>query len=366
MTPDRNKNLRCPVCGVNLRPKNYQTHLRRIHYVNEENIYSNNILNKKSNSEIEAIKELLSGGQVHIQKTGKKKKRKVEPKIVMMEQRQEITGARRRQLEIEAEKRMQSKRDREELIRQNAVTYNVIWEDIVFDKNKIRFSAQRLQAILHSAELEGSISELNTIKKEYFERKHGNIFFKLAFHNSSLVDWLSPGWDNLKQYIEQGRKYFDYPTPKESTFSGRSLGYVDFLREYHSHLSRNSYLKILAAKHHKDFAVMCIEEMKISSVEETFLFRTYDKGKNIVIFWESVNAKRATHIFKCDRGEYEERFQKIQSFIKTPMAIKRLRLHQSDRGSLSLKADLGYWNGLQHRDLESYSSSIIECIDKKN
>jgi hypothetical protein len=352
----------CPVCRAKLKTQNYQRHMRRIHGITTGNIHSEDLLKKLGSVQIEVLDGFQSAATSHTTSKRQKKARKLKNKIVTIEHRQQVSEEHRRKLEREAKVRLQEKIEREEMIKQTAVLYNVIWDDIIFDKNKIRFSPQRLQAILHSAELEGCIPQLETIRKEYFEYHHGRSFFKLAFYNSSLIDWLSPGWESLKAKIESGRKYFEYPTSESIQYVSRSMTGEQFFQQYQSIISKNRYLRLLAVKHHKDFPVMCIEERKLLTVEDTFIFRTYDRSKRVVMLWESVNARRATHVFRLSKGNYEEQSQRIQSFIKTPMAVKRLILHRTDATSLQLRKDLGHTDSLQHRNFDDYSKHISSLI----
>jgi len=271
----------------------------------------------------------------------------------------------RRKKELERErKRVEELEERNRLIKENGKPYYIIWDDIIFGKDVIRFSRQRIDDLLYPVEFEGSIEKLNEIKKEYFQRVHGKSAYKLIFYNSKLVKSESPGWSHLQATIEEGLQYFEFRPPKLHYSFERSFSKPEFSRTFKEHISRNPFLKALALAHHKDFPIISINESRKNSDEESFIFQSYTTRGEILILWENINENRATHVFKTTQKNYDSRFKAIQSFISTPTNVKRYLLYLNDPDHRQMKKELGYVRPVYHSDLRDYKAVIKNVLGK--
>lgn len=124
----------CDHCGAVVRATNFVNHVRKVHKVELTDFnLPERVAHDKRNSKVKAwVAKLESEGFAH-------------------------------------EKIKKASVSRQERIYLQSTPHYIIWDDIIFEKDRIRFSPTRLGIILHSVELKGSIVELNQIKEQYFK-----------------------------------------------------------------------------------------------------------------------------------------------------------------------------------------------------
>lgn len=240
-------------------------------------------------------------------------------------------------------------------------TFYVIWDDILFDKDKIRFSPNRLDAILPSIGFKGVFEELNNLKQEYFKRLYDKDVYKLTFNRNSLQIDKSPDWKRISDTIEIGKQYFQFKTNVKSSFGPR-LSTQSIVKLYKLDFERNQYLKFLASVHDGAFKLIPIIESINAQKEESFIFRVKSNKNNILIVWENINENRATHIFINPPNSHEKDLQKLESFICTPMKTKRIHLHLNSGENQTLKQELKYLKPIKHTTILSYKQEIQNLI----
>lgn len=243
----------------------------------------------------------------------------------------------------------------------NSRSFYIIWDDIIFEKDKVRFSPNRINAILPSLEFKGIFEELNSLKLEYFKRLFDKDVYKLTFKRNRLQIDKSPDWKRITDTIEIGKQYFHFKTNGKSSF-GPKLTTGSIVKLYNNAFERNQYLKFLASIQHDSFKLIPIIESINGQKEESFIFRIQTKGNKILVVWENVNEKRATHIFINLSTEHEKDLQKLESFICTPMKTKRVHLYINLNNSLSLREELNYLRPIRHTTLHSYEEEILNVI----
>lgn len=244
-----------------------------------------------------------------------------------------------------------------------AITFYIIWDDIFFEENRIKFSPNRINAILHSVEFRGTIPELNEIKQEYFKRLFDKEVYKLKFYKSNLLISASPDWDRIKNKIEIGKQYFEFKTTK-TTKIGPSLSIDHALKLFGSSFKKSHYLKFLASIQEKEFKLIPIMEFIGNLRENSFIFRIRSRNNNIIFIWENANENRATHFFVSDMHSSETRLISLQSFICTQMPSKRSLLYQSDNVTSRMKEELGYFSTIRHENIDSYKMSVKAILKK--
>lgn len=244
----------------------------------------------------------------------------------------------------------------------NLRTFYIIWDDILFDKDKIRFSPNRLDAILPSIEFKGVFEELNNLKQEYFKRLYDKDVYKLTFDRNSLQINKSPDWKRISDTIEVGKQYFQFKTNVKSSFGPR-LTTQSIITLYKSDFERNQYLKFLASIHDGAFKLIPIIESINGQKEESFIFRVKSNKNNILVMWENMNENRATHIFINTPNSHEKDLQNLESFICTPMKTKRSQLYLNSLKNQTLKRELKYLNSIKHTNILSYKQEIQILIE---
>jgi hypothetical protein len=245
----------------------------------------------------------------------------------------------------------------------NSITYYMIWDDIYFEENKIRFSPNRINAILHSVEFKGVIPELNIIKDEYFKRLFDREVYKLKFFKSNLLVSKSPDWEKILNKIEIGKQYFEFIATKKSKI-GPSLSIDEALKLYNSSFKKSHYLKFLASIQFKEFKLIPIIEVIGSLREKSFIFRLTSKANKTIFIWENVNENRATHVFVSPAESSENILISLESFICTQMTSKRSLLYMTDKENSNLKKDLGYLTSIRHDNIDSYKRQIKTILRK--
>lgn len=242
----------------------------------------------------------------------------------------------------------------------NSKTYYIIWDDIFFEKDKVRFSHNRIEQMLHSIEVKGVFEELNLIKGEYFIRIYGKKLYKLTFLRNKLVLDLSPDWKKIIETIEVAIEYFHFKNSKRNGFGPKIRSNLA-VALYKEDFDKNTYLKYLASIHTSEFRLILIIEMYNNKREESFIFRVI-KNNQIFLIWENVRKSRATHVFSSTIESHELILTTLESFICSSMSLKRSRLYFDDQESLLVKNDLGYLSSVKHTDLFLYELAIQQIL----
>jgi hypothetical protein len=247
-------------------------------------------------------------------------------------------------------------------------THNVIWDDIIFVKDKISFNVTRLKTILPPVTVKGVVESLNLVKDEYFNRLYGKQFFKLGFGHSGLLTnpSLSPGWNRLLDAIELVQEHYEIRKLKRKKGVVRRNNNIsphDLVELYEGLLSRTEYLKWLANHLDPEFRLIPVLEYANGKVEDSFLFRIRNKNGNILLIWENVHVSRATYIFKFSEQKQDEVLKKIEDFIcTTDFEHKRSILSSDNANSKKLKLELGFLKKYSHENISDFKAEVAFLI----
>jgi hypothetical protein len=252
---------------------------------------------------------------------------------------------------------------RNELEQNNAKPIYILWEDVLFEKDKIRFSSLRIKDFLNSIDFKGVFPEINSIKKEYFQRLYANETYKLFFYEGRLIKEISPQWQRLVQKIEVGLKYFEFKFSKTNSF-GPELSVSDTQALFNINLEKSYYLQYLATIQDEKYNLIPIKETTNTSTENSFIFRLKTKNNNVLLIWENVNPQRACHVFSSSIEHHQERLMTIESFICGSTINKRSTLHFLNNINPQLKEKLGYLGHIRHEGIYDFRIQIDNLIKK--
>lgn len=252
---------------------------------------------------------------------------------------------------------------RNEQIQKNAKPIYILWEDILFEKDKIRFSSLRIKDFLNSIDLKGVFPEINSIRKEYFQRLFDNEMYKLFFFEGKLIKEISPQWLLLVEKIEIGLQYFDFKFSKTNSF-GPELSISDALILFDINLEKSHYLQYLATIQDEKYKLIPIKETTNTTTENSFIFRLRTRTDRTLLLWENVNHKRACHVFLTSIEIHNERLMAIESYICGSTMNKRSTLHLLKNINPLLKEKLGYLGQIRHEGVYDFRIQIDNLIKK--
>lgn len=249
--------------------------------------------------------------------------------------------------------------ERRNSINRDSKEYHIIWDDIHFEKDFVRISAERIKDPLKPIPLIGSIKELNLIKKEYFYRLFGKELYKLTFYKGELLKEYSPDWKKIEDKIEAGREHFkmNLDSRAKRLRLGNELSVEDTLRDHRVLFEKSKYLQFLAKIQDQDFKIIPIIESSATKSESGFIFTIKSKSGKVLYFWESTETNRATHIFAVNQQSRKETLSIIESFICGKF-FKRSLLHRNDDEFIKFKKWINFIDSIRHTDIISFKLRI--------
>jgi hypothetical protein len=150
MAISKNPMVKCDYCNAILKAKKYSLHVKRKH----NHILPNDFdLLKKINDDLEIV-NARSEKQFNKFNPQEAERRKWHKKLLDQLQKEGL----------------KLKEDRERDLNRNIKNIIVIWDDIVFGKDCIKFDTKRINTIIQPLQFKGIIESLNLIKEEYFKR----------------------------------------------------------------------------------------------------------------------------------------------------------------------------------------------------
>jgi hypothetical protein len=244
----------------------------------------------------------------------------------------------------------------------------IIWDDIIFKKDKIEFDVKRLKTILLPVKIKGVLESLNLLKDDYFNRLYSKKLFKLCFLQGELIQnkQESPGWPKLFDAIELIKEHYEIKVTKRKKGVVRHTDKLekDELIEINEELlSRTEYLKHLAKIIGPEFKLIPVLEYANGKVEDSFLFRLRNKNGNILLIWENVNVSRATYIFKFPERKQDQALKNIEDFISTTdFEHKRSILSSKSGNSRKIKLELCFYEKYAHKDISKFKAEVEYLI----
>ncbi|MBI2284118.1 MAG: hypothetical protein HYU71_10445 [Bacteroidetes bacterium] len=349
--------LICEECNAIVNVINYRSHLHKVHHMNlsyDIDLTSKVLADKLT---IYQRKNLTDEQRFYLEE--KTDKWVLEKKLYYEKPAKERELERQRQLELE--------RQKQKYIDDNAQIFKIIWDDIFFGKDKIKFEIKRYN-VLKTVPYQGVFEALNTIKKEYFLRLLGNNAFTIAFFKGEVLFEKSPGWKKIIDTIEKAKEIYElkYLNLKLPTKIKRFnyLSNEEIIALFEKSFSKSPYLKFLASKQSQAYRIITINEYLNHHTEESFIFRLVtNKGNNLII-WGNVNLARATHIFISLKNEKKKTLDLVEEFICRPdIDTKRSLLYYADSGSKKIKEDLNYLKPIKHTSLFEYEIEIENLLN---
>lgn len=273
----------------------------------------------------------------------------------------------KKEFELKVQNQLEFERQKQKHIEDNTKYYIVIWDDIIFEKNKIKFDIKRLKAILTPVNSPGILECLNLIKDEYFQRLYGKKFYKLGFYNSEILIEKSPDWKLITDTIEFAKEFYEYKYVNFK-FKGKTklfshLSNPEIIKLFDSSFSKNDYLKFLATRHSNEYKIIPVMEYSNHHIEESFLFRLLTKKQTTLIIWENVQDSRATHVFASPQCNHTEILELVEEFIcREDFSTKRSILYNTDSEAKKLKKELNYFKSIKHTSLIEYKAEFDKIL----
>ncbi|HRH47252.1 MAG TPA: hypothetical protein PLP23_00795 [Panacibacter sp.] len=238
----------------------------------------------------------------------------------------------------------------------------LIWDDIDFGKDCLKFKSSRLNKIIQPFPHEGLIEGLNLIKQEYFQK----LVFKIAVSNGKIIPENSKGLNNLFDKIEVAKAYYSFkrPSQKNKFFTTEKLSNNDILDLFKEAFDKSEYIKYLAKKQRKNsLKLIPIIEYINNKYEEAFLFRYKVRQNSILLVWENVNDGRASHLFEYCISEEGKVLREIKYFVNRDDLInKRSGLHSQTAEVSQTKYALKYKGHIKHNSLKEYITKLDKII----
>lgn len=257
--------------------------------------------------------------------------------------------------------------ERKELLRASCEHFYFVWDDVEFDKNILRIKTTRHKKIFKPLPLKGSLSILNDIKKEYFDRLYHKPF-KLYFLNNEFQPDLSKDWQRITRLIEAGIEYAEFRINrvegKHKFGHFKKLQPQQIIELFKERFSKTVYLKYLAARQSELYKIIPILEYQNKQWEESFIFRLKTGSERILIVWENAKEGRATYLFIADDETMDDRLNAIESFIRTSIDLKRTLLHDHNREAKKIKRELMHIDSINHETIESFKSELQHILNR--
>ncbi len=268
--------------------------------------------------------------------------------------------------------KMRSLRQEKELEKQRrdntTKEYSIIWDDVEFGKDEIKFKPNRLRTILKSVHCKGVVESLNSIKTEYFERLYSGKVFKLTFLKGEILLNKSPGWKQIIETIEFAKEFYEYKYPNlnrtRNIIKFKGLSNQEIISLFDTSFLKSDFLKFLASKQSEIYKIIPAIEYINNHSEESFIFRFTTLKETTLIIWENVNEARATHIFVSKEDDKQNTLDLVEDFIcRQDIVTKRSLLYYTDMEARKIKEDLNYLKSIRHNSLSEYETEIKWLIE---
>jgi hypothetical protein len=243
------------------------------------------------------------------------------------------------------------------------IDIHVIWEDLEFDRDLIRFKMSRVQKHISPIVYHGITKSLNTITKEYFERLFGKIAFHFSIIDGEIDQRNSRGFVKLLDTIEfikhNPEGNFQQHEGEIKKYFRRELSKTDFRKSYVSLISKNIFIKYLAHKLSSNFRIIPIVESNNKFEEDAFIFRFETRKGKILVIWENAKNSRATYVFLHSRSKHQKLLGKLEEYIITKsIHNKRETLFSLAEESWKIKEKLLLISTIRHTNLEIFRQEI--------
>lgn len=201
------------------------------------------------------------------------------------------------------------------------------WDNILFQKNSIQINP------FHGftpkpIKVEGSLSILNQIKIDYFQRLYGKEIYRLVYKGKKVVPELSPDLFKIKEIIRDRYKKRETKINNTNNLSKSSLrgkSKTQIIKMINTGMIDNEYLKYPAKVLQLNDEVVALQEINNEKIEESLAF-VFFRGAKVYVLWENINSNRAGYLFILNSKNYKTEISKIKGLIISNIKNKRQSL----------------------------------------
>ncbi|QOW09780.1 hypothetical protein Q73A0000_05065 [Kaistella flava (ex Peng et al. 2021)] len=372
----------CQKCKQTLGIKKFLIHLADVHNEDVSNKYwSAYLLRCTKVNAIFELTEEFRGGEAEINHAVenyiKPKEREFSAfQLKENEKREKLLSIERQNLKREKEEKIRAAIVEEEkrakqildLKISESKTVYMVWEDVVFGKNKISFK-HKTEFIL-PIDMQGIVEEMNLLKEGYF-KKYYNTLLKFLVHKSIVLKEQSPGWDKIQDTVvlveERVRSELNFNRSGSNKNlvqlpSVENLTNEEIIEKYIGNRSKSYYIQLLASMHSATRKIVPIIEQRDTVKEVSFLFTIKSKSRFYIV-WENCNDLRGTHIFRAGNEEIDKVLRNLTTYIQDPEILqKRIVFWNKDVNSLQLKQKLQHYQSLKHNNRDAFVQGIKKLL----
>jgi hypothetical protein len=272
-----------------------------------------------------------------------------------------LNAARGKKEKLDSYKR--SAADRQNFIKEKCQTIYITWDDITFDRNKIRISPNK--AFVQPLEMPGSIKIYNEIKVDYFKRKYSKDVYKLIAHKGIIIDDLSKGVSQIRSLISDHAADLERSKGKEriqKEFTDKELTGNQLQETLKRMAIKNEYLSVAARSVARTDKVFGIMENNKGQEEEALLF-VYNCADRKLVLWENINPNRAAYLFVLDTND-NAALNRLKTIIKTNIEYKRYNLFMGTDTKKTFALDCFEYYQLNHFEQLEYARKLRNILNK--
>jgi hypothetical protein len=215
--------------------------------------------------------------------------------------------------------------DKSTFIKSQCETIYITWDDIKFERNKIRVSVNK--AFVQPMEMPGSIRIYDEIKIDYFKRKYTKAIYKLVVYKGITLEDLSQGLSQIRNLIAEHAADLESSKKTEKVHKelteGKFTSY-ELLKVLERLAIKNQYLSTAAKLLRISDKVIGILENKKGNEEEALLFN-FQRADKMLVLWENINPNRAAYLFVFQVNDFSG-LERLRTVIKSNIDYKRYNL----------------------------------------
>jgi hypothetical protein len=253
--------------------------------------------------------------------------------------------------------------DKQSFIKEKCETVYITWDDITFDRNKIKISPNK--AFVQPLEMPGSIKIYNEIKVDYFKRKYSKDVYKLISHKGIIMDDLSKGVSQIRSLISEHAADLERTKRKEhilKEFPDTELSGNKLQETLNRMAIKNEYLSVAAKSVSGTDKVFGILENNNGQEEEALLF-VFNRTNRKLILWENINPNRAAYLFVLNIND-NNAFNRLKTMIKSNIEYKRYNLFIGTDTKKTFSLDCHEYYQLNHFEQLEYTHKLKNILNK--
>ncbi len=281
----------------------------------------------------------------------------VHAKLLAYEQ-SEISKLKTRLIEFK-----ESTPDKVTFIKSQCETIYLTWDDITFDRNKIRISVNK--AFAQPMEMPGSIRIYNEIKIDYFKRKYQKAVYKLVVYKGIVLDDLSKGPSQIRNVIAEHAADLESSKRKERVNKELAAGEFtsdELLVALERLEIKNQYLSTAAKMVRNSDKIYGILENNKGSEEEALLFH-FLRSNKMCVLWENINPNRAAYLFVFNSDDFSS-IERLRTIIKSNIDYKRYNLFIGTNTEETFNLKIVEYYQLNHFDQIEYGLKLRSILNK--